>query len=174
MTARAQLQLLHWPIAGVMPIDLAEANGYLVAWQHKLGPVNRPFRSEAFALEIDGRVVDVAVSCSTVSSTVAGFKRSEVVELARLCAEPGNRWANRVMLRIWREVLAPRWKCWPVRAAVSYSKNALHRGDLYRADGWEKVRDDCGSGGGGQWSEKRDAADPLSGNKTLWLWRYAA
>lgn len=173
MSAAPQLRLFEAPIAGVNPVSPDEANNRLVAWQHKLGAVNRPYGSEAFSLEIDGRIIAVAVSASTVSSTVAGYRRQEVVELARLCAEPDNHWANRVLLRIWREVLAPRWAYWPVRAAISYSHNAMHKGGLYRADGWEKIRDDCGSGGGGTYSSKRAATDVVAGKKTLWVWRYA-
>lgn len=174
MTAPAQLPLLHAPIAAIEPIDVNEANALLVAWAHKLGPCERPFGQEAFAFLIDGKYRGVAVSASTVSSTVAGFRRQEVVELARLAAEPGNRWLNRVTLRIWREVLGPRWAYWPVKAAVSYSKNAMHRGDIYRTDGWEKVSEDCGSSGGGTYSTKRATGDALAGSKTLWLWRYVA
>lgn len=173
MTALAQLSLIHAPIAGVEPIDIDAANEMLVAWSHKLGACERPFRQEAYGLTVDGLVRCVAISASVVSSTVAGYRRNEVVELARLCAEPGNAWVNRVLLRLWRELLAPRWHCWPVRAAISYSHNAHHKGELYRADGWEKVRDDCGSSGGGTYSSKRAASDPLSGKKTLWVWRYA-
>lgn len=101
---------------------------------------------------------------------VAGFRRTEVVELARLGAKV--RWANRVLLRLWREVCAPSWPCWPVRAAVSYSVNALHSGNLYRFDGWEKVREDCGSGGGGTYSTRRLPGTSLHGRKTLWVYRY--
>ena len=93
-----------------------------------------------------------------------------MVELARLGASVP--WASRVILRLWRETCAPRWKCWPVRAAVSYSHNAMHTGNLYRFDGWRPVRDDCGSSGGGSWSRPRYATDVVHGKKTLWLWRY--
>lgn len=168
-----QLRLLDLPMVGLMPIEVDEANQLLVAWQHKLGPCNRPFRQEAFALELDGRPISLAISASAVSATVGGYARTEVVELARLCALPGNRWANRVMLRLWREVCAPRWACWPVRAAISYSKNAEHRGDLYRCDGWERLQEDCGSSGGGTWSRRREPGEPVDGTKTLWVWRYA-
>lgn len=190
MTANAIQARMPFPIVGLTPIEPAEANAYLREWGHKLGPVNRPFRMEAWALEVDGRPVCVAVSASTVSSEVAAYRdepgpdgkprrvevgrwrRTEAVELARLCAEPGNTWVNRAMLRLWREVLAPRWACWPVKAAISYSKNATHTGDLYRFDGWEKCQEDAGSSGGGRHSRKRCATDAVYGPKTLWVWRY--
>lgn len=168
----AQPMLFDLPVAGVYPIPLRDANDLLVAWQHKLGPLNRPFRNEAWSLMVDGDPVAVATSSSIVHGPVAGFSTQQVVELSRLCALPGNRWANRIMLRMWREVCAPRWECWPVQAAVSYSHNAMHAGDIYRTDGWTKVRDDAGSSGGGAWSRKRYAGDAVLGKKSLWIWRY--
>jgi hypothetical protein len=174
VTAPAQLALLHAPMLGLVPYQIDDANRLLVEWEHKLGACERPFRSEAFALELDGRPVAIAISASVVSNSVAGYKRQEVVELARLGRSPDAPWVLRVMLRIWREVCAPRWVCWPVRAAISYHKQAWHSGDIYRFDGWERVRDDCGSSGGGAWSRQRYAGDPARGRKTLWVWRYTA
>ena len=182
MSATAMdLPLLDVPMAGLYPIPLAEANALLVKWGHKLGPVKRPFRSEAFGLTVDGRTCAVAISASTVSNTAAGYRRDQLVELARLASsEP---WGNRVMLRFWRELCAPRWKCWPVLAAISYSQNALHRGDIYRFDGWEKVSDKAGNANPGKHgfasAERRQkgteyATAPIKGAKTLWLWRYPA
>ncbi len=164
--------LLAVPISALMPILPEDANHLLVEWGHRLGPVNRPFRQEAYTLELHGRPISVAVSASIVSNTVAGYARTEVVELARLCSAPGSAWATRVMLRLWREACAPVWNCWPVRAAISYSHNAMHKGDIYRFDQWEKVREDCGSNGGGSWSRPRYASDAVKGSKTLWVWRY--
>jgi hypothetical protein len=153
-----------------MSVD--EANDLLVAWGHRLGRCERPFHSEAYALELDSRPLAVAISASAVSNTVAGYRRQEVVELARLGRHPDASWVLRVMIRLWRETLAPRWASWPVRAAISYSKNTDVRGDIYRFDGWTKVRDDCGSSGGGAWSRKRYRGDAAHGPKTLWVWRY--
>lgn len=172
LLAVSQPRLMTVPITAVIPIDIDRANALLSQWGHRLGPINRPFRMEAYAFEIDGSPVNVAVSASIVSSTVAGYQCQEVVELARLCADPAFAWSNRVMLRLWRETLAPRWKCWPVKAAISYSHNAMHRGDLYRFDGWTKIREDAGKSGGGAWSRPRYATDAVMGSKTLWLWRY--
>lgn len=169
-----QLRLLDVPIVGLMPCDVGKANDLLVAWGHRLGEVHRPFGMQAFVLEWQGAPISVAVSASIVSATVAGYHRGEVVECARLCSDPAHAWATRVMLRLWRETCGPLWPYWPVKAAISYSQNAHHRGDLYRFDSWEKVRDDCGSSGGGAWSRKRYATDVVMGKKTLWLWRYEA
>lgn len=157
-------QLISLPLAGLTPIGIDDANRLLVdQWQHKLGACERPFRQEAYALFVDDRPVGVVISASTVSDTVAGerdgqrveWRRDEVVELARLAGEP---WCSRVLIRLWREVCAQRWDCWPVKAAVSYSHNAMHRGDLYRFDGWTRIRSDAGkSSGGGTWSRKTAA-----------------
>ena len=150
-------------------VDMQDANRLLVEWDHDLGPCRRPFGMEAFALLVRGQAVAVAVSASTVSATVAGYRRDQVVELARQAA--GNEWANRVMIRLWREVCAPAWKHWPVLAAVSYSLHTKS-GNLYRFDGWERAANNAGSAGGGTWSRQRDASERLAGKKTLWVWRY--
>lgn len=160
------------PMAALVPLALRDANTLLAQWEHRLGPVNRPFRSEAFALTLDQSPIAVAVSASIVGGPVAGYRLTEVVELARLCAEPDNRWANRVLLRLWRETCAPRWKCWPVRAAVSYSHNAMHQGHIYRADGWRLVKEDAGATSGT--NHGRMVADSrTAGKKRLWVWEYS-
>lgn len=158
--------------AGLSLITLTDANRLLEAWQHYLGPVNRPFGSQAWALTLDGHPISVAVSASAVSATAAGLRRQELVELARLCTHPEQRWATRPMLRLWREVAARRWPYWPTAAAIAYSQNSRHDGALYRFDGWTKVADDCGSSGGGAWSRPRTAGDATHGRKTLWIYRY--
>jgi hypothetical protein len=162
-------RLLDVPVSGIYPVSLRDANTLLEHWNHRLGPVNRPFRSEPWVLEAHGLPVAVAVSCSIVHGPVAGYMLHEVVELARLAGKPPF---TRPMLRLWREICAPAWQGWTVRAAVSYSHNAMHSGDLYRFDGWEKIRDDAGSGGGGAWSRRRHAGDAVAGRKSLWIWRY--
>ena len=179
MSAAEQLAF-NMPVAGLTKVDLDWANVLLARWGHNLGPVNRPFRSEAWVLEIESVAVAVAVSASIVSEHVTGtdhgeavtLRRDEVVECARLCSDPAQNWATRPMLRLWREVAAPRWACWPVRTAVSYSQNQRHEGNLYRWDGWTKIADNCGSSGGGAWSRKRQAGDAVHGKKSLWIWRY--
>ncbi len=180
MFAVAQPRLLDAPMVALSVLSIDDANRLLVDWEHKLGPVHRPFTQEAYALELDGRPLSVAVSASTVSSHVTGrdgdtevrYGRQEVVELARLASAPEARWANRVMLRLWREVCAQRWRDWPVTAAVSYSHNGLHTGQLYAFDGWRKINSNCGSNGGGTYSRSRSASDAVHGRKSLWLWKY--
>lgn len=172
MTELAQTSLPVGDAVGLSLISLADANGLLELWQHYLGPVNRPFGSQAWALTIDGIPISVAVSASAVSATVAEYSRSDVVELARLCTAPAQRWATRPMLRLWREVAARRWPYWSPRAAIAYSQNARHDGQLYRFDGWTRDNDHAGSNGGGAWSRPRTTTDAVHGRKTLWIYRY--
>lgn len=164
-------------VVGLVPIQLDEANALLEEWGHYLGPVNRPFRSEAWALDLDDHPIAVAVGASAVSDTVGNdtvgrYQRAEVVELARLAAR--ERWATRVMLRLWREVSAPRFRLGPDHpapiAAVAYSQNSRHEGAIYRFDGWTLVTDKAGSSGGGAWSRKRYAGDAAHGRKRCWIW----
>lgn len=149
-------------------------NELLVEWAHNLGPCNRPFGQQGWAFMVDGQPVSVAMSASIVSSTVCELRCQQVVELARLCSKPGKNWATRPMLRLWREVCGPRWPYWPVEAAISYSQNARHQGDIYRFDGWERFTETAGSSGGGTWSTPRVEGDPHEGSKSGWVWRYGA
>lgn len=166
-----QLALAPAAVAGLHRVEMAEANDLLARWEHYLGPCRRPFHQEGFVLVAAGRPVSVAVSASAVAAETAGYERRQLVELARLCS--GEPWATRVMLRLWREVLAPTWESWPVDAAIAYSQNARHDGRLYRFDGWTRVTDRAGSsGGGGGWSTSRTGGHVARGTKTLWLWCY--
>jgi antitoxin VapB len=161
------------PICGFYPITNDHANELLVKWKHKLGPCNRPFRMEVFALVVNDEPVSVAISASIVHGPVYGYQVHEVLELARLASSNG--WANRVMLRVWRECLAPTYKSWKPKAVVSYSHNALHSGDIYRFDGWKKVKDDCGTDGkGGNWGRRGEGYEnvALHGKKSLWVYEY--
>jgi hypothetical protein len=188
--AAEQLSFLI-PVAGLTPVSKDRANYLLAKWEHYLGPVSRPFGTECWALEVESEAVAVAVSASTVSEHVAyhqtipvwqagggcqvgkltyrvRLRRDQIVELAR-------QWATQPMLRLWREIAAPRWPHWPVIAAVAYSQNKRHKGAIYRWDGWTRVADDVGhSGGGGAWARRRYATAAAHGRKSLWLWRYPA
>ena len=166
--------LLTVPVAGLVPVDPTTANALLVRWGHDLGPCRRPFGQEGWTLDIDGIPVSVAMSASTVSDVVempdgTRKRRNQMVELARLCSDPANRWATRPMLRLWREVAGPRWSYWPVTALVSYSTRR-HEGDLYRWDGWTLVKETAGSSGGGTWSTARTDTHAAAGKKRLWVW----
>lgn len=175
-----RLPAISQPLVGLVGVDLDEANALLEEWDHYLGPVERPFPpTDAYVLELEGDPIGVATSDGIVGDTSAGYARAECVELSRLCIRPGDSWATRVLLRLWRERCGPRWSCvkpragLPPLAAVAYSKNDRHEGRIYRFDGWTRVTTTAGSSGGGQWSRKRAKNDAANGAKTLWLWRYA-
>ena len=99
VVSAAQPRLATIPIVALMPINMADANTLLEAWGHYLGACARPFRQEAYALELDGEPVSVGVSASIVSSHIEQWRRDQVVELARLCSAPNAAWATRVVLR---------------------------------------------------------------------------
>ncbi len=139
----------------------------LQQWGHWLGGCNRPFGRQSFGLSIEGEVLSVAVSASTVSETCGGIPRQECVELARLCSAPAHRDLTRPALRLWRKVAPVAWmrKYWAVRALVSYSNAIRHKGDIYRFDGWKKVASVRGSTGGGTYSTPKKA-EP----KAVWVY----
>ena len=168
-----QPRLLDLPMCGVSPVSVDEANGLLIDWSHYLGPINRPCRQDAYVLEVHQEPVSVAVSASIVSPTVEGYQRPEVVELARLCTRPGESWATRVMLRLWRQLCAPLFCGWEIRAAVAYSQNGRHEGNVYRFDGWQRREGRRGHARyGGTWGRHRADDDPMAGTKTLWVYEY--
>ena len=170
-----QPRLLELPMCGVSPMSMVEANALLTEWGHYLGPAKRPCRQEAYALFVADQPVSVAVSASIVSPRVEHYRRGEVVELARLCTKPGESWATRVMLRLWRELCAPLFCGWEVRAAVAYSNNRRHTGDVYRFDGWRQRPGKRGTTrAGGTWGRRIDDDHPGAGPKTLWIWEYGS
>lgn len=167
----SQHALATMPVAGFAPIPVGDANRLIDRWGHNLGACRRPFDKRAWTLDIDGRPISVAIGASIVSDHVDGRDRSEVLELARLCTDPDERWATRIMLRMWRQLAPARWPHWPVKALYAYSQNDRHDGRIYRFDGWTKVTDRAGhSGGGGAWTRPRYASDVAHGPKTLWRW----
>lgn len=161
-----------FPVVGVRSAGRSETDALLQEWEHPLGPCRRPFGQQGWVMEEDGRPLAVAVSASTVSRTVEGYSRQEVVELARLARAPDEPHALRPLLRLWRVYLAPRWPYWPVSAAVAYAMPGT-LGDLYRFDGWERVGRRRKSPGGGTWTIRDPAVSRIGdGIKTLWLYRY--
>lgn len=128
------------PLAVVQEISRDEANGYLVAWGHRLGALERPefAPDRAHALLHHGKAVAVTTA-STLSTPRVGagwecLTRENTIELSRLCA--ARRELTRAMLRLWRELIFP--SLGKVHA-VSYQDAAMHRGDLYRFDGWRRL-----------------------------------
>jgi hypothetical protein len=157
--------MLAPPLIAFEAIELRDLNRCLVAWDHKMGPWNRPTHRGWFhGLLHNGRIVAVAAAGDLIRETCAGLTRSEALELARMCAERPN--LNRVALRLWREFVLPGlaarhgWS-W----AVSYQDAALHSGNLYRFDGWAKL------------GESSSGTDKRSGRrcrrKVIWGWHLA-
>lgn len=169
------------PPVQVSRVKKAAVNRLLSDWEHELGEYRRGFGYEAFTLDVAGEPVAAAVSASTVSTTVEGYHRRHVVELARIARHPEHEHVMRVLLRLWRCYLAPGWDALPWRArqdrrwttqlAVSYQLPGK-TGNLYRFDGWERVGPRKPSKGGGTWT-KAPAVNAIDdGVKVLWVWRY--
>lgn len=152
------------PIVSFDTIDLAEANDLLEVWEHKMGPVNRPFPQDvrAYALRHEGVPVAVVVHASLVRTHVGGglaqLTRENTIELARLCACRPH--LCRVVLRLWREFVFPQL---PAAHAISYQDADLHRGHTYRFDGWRRA--------GYQRAGGTDARSGRKGrNRWIWVW----
>jgi len=152
-------------------VTLDQANELIEAFGHPLGPFNRSFGRQAWGLAIDGKAAAVAVSGSTVGATSAGYKRAQVVDLARIARHPAHPGILRVMLRLWRDYLAGRWDYWPVQAAVSYALPGKE-GNLYRFDGWRFWGYCKPWAGGGTWSRPSRANDMADGVKKLYYYQY--
>jgi hypothetical protein len=151
------------PLISFDVIEKAELNHCLTAWNHKMGPWNRPnFGSEAFhGLRHHDELVAVTAAARLIPEKTADLNRDDTFELGRICAvRPG---LNRVALRIWREFVFPAmcqahgWS-W----VISYQDAVLHSGDLYRFDGWLRL------------AVSRSGTDQRSGrkgrNKVIWGW----
>lgn len=93
------------PLATFDWIEERQADEACRAWGHYLGECERPYRQEWYGLFRDRTLVSVAISASTVGSTCWTYRRTDVVELARLVTHPDHRWATRVCLRLCTEVL---------------------------------------------------------------------
>jgi hypothetical protein len=158
-------------------LERAAANPYLARW-HDLGAETRPYGRQAFGLYFLDELLAIATSGTTVSAGVdrdLGLARTNTIELTRLCRspEPRARGLLRAMLRLWRDLLATAYPpnnsaAAPTDALVSYSLPNKHGGDLYRFDGWLRLRD-CKpwAGGGTRPSAARDR-----GVRPQALWSY--
>jgi hypothetical protein len=158
-----------FPLVSFDLIDDALANEKLVAWGHWLEGCERPFGRQSFGLYVESELLSVAVSASTVNGTCGPYQRQECVELARLCSAPEHRDLTRPALRLWRKVGPAAWAraYWPVRGCVSYQNAVRHTGDIYRHDGWIRVKFARGgkSGPNSTWTRSKEY-DP----KWLWVW----
>lgn len=119
-------------------INRADLNLLLVEWEHRMGPVRRPNSGWSHGLFHDGNPVAVVATDRLIRERVAGFDRTQAIELSRLAAARPD--LTRVVLRLWRAFVFPvicaeAGYVW----AVSYQDAVLHRGDLYRFDGWVTI-----------------------------------
>ncbi|MCA6305679.1 MAG: hypothetical protein IM628_12810 [Phenylobacterium sp.] len=161
--------MLVAPIAHVAAIDREQLNRALVDWGHKMGAWNRPaFGQEWFhGLYHNGQLVAVTGAArlisERVSTSISPLLRTSAFELGRLCASRPH--LCRATLRLWRELIAPgiadehgfRW-------VVSYQDAVLHRGDVYRFDGWVEL---------GRSSSGTDARSGRTGRrKVIWGWAF--
>jgi antitoxin VapB len=152
----------NWfPLVRFEPIASDLCNALLDRWGHKMGPLARPFPSQAHALyHVSDPVCVVTHSCLIAPHVADGLgvlTRENTIEVSRLCAvRPG---LCRVGLRLWREFVFPAlgypW-------ALSYQDADLHSGNTYRFDGWERV------GFSHSGSDKRSGAKGR--NKWIWIW----
>lgn len=129
-----------FPVVTFDSISLARANALLVAWGHRMGPLERGNSAalHCHALFVHGEPVALATSSSLIREHVGGgldfLTRANTIELSRLCArEP---WACRVALRLWREAVFPGTG---YDVAISYQDADLHTGNTYRFDGWRRL-----------------------------------
>lgn len=150
-----------FPLLNFDSVDRAELNARLAEWGHRMGPCRRPHEGWSHGLFSEGEMVAVTAADTLIRERVAGLTRAEALELSRVCASRPE--LCRVVLRLWREFVfrplaAQRGYTW----AVSYQDEALHRGDLYRFDGWLPL------------ARSRSGTDPRSGrrgrDKTIWGW----
>ena len=151
------------PIAHLAAIPMHEVNALLEQWGHKMGPLLRVHSTtmHSHALYAHGQPVALATTSTLICANVGGglkhMTRANTVELSRLCACVP--WANRVMLRMWRELVFPATK---KHYAISYQDSDLHTGNTYRFDGWKRAA----------WA--RGTPDLRSGrqgrNRFIWVW----
>ena len=165
----AQLDL--WPLNASMrclrsprdpfPQSAIDLNLLLVEWGHRMGPVRRPNHGWSHGLFHAGEPVAVVATDRLIRERVAGFERSEAIELSRLATARPD--LSRVVLRLWRAFVFPaicaeggyEW-------AVSYQDAVLHTGNLYRFDGWVTI---------GRSRSGIDSRTARRGrNKVIWGW----
>jgi len=100
-------------------------------------------------LYVAGEPLAVATAGTTASASVdqsVGLNRLNTIELTRLCRSPDPKAKGtlRAMLRLWRDFLAvPSWPFRPdveKRALVTYSLPGKRGDELYRFDGWVRLR----------------------------------
>jgi antitoxin VapB len=157
------VNLLIDPLGSFDLIEREEANECLLRWEHKHGPNNRPqFRAPIdFGLRRRGELLAVATADTLIRPT-CDFTRAEAFELSRLCAAAPR--LTRLMLRLWTELGYPEIvRAWGSPWAISYQDAIKHTGNLYRFDGWLRLRYTTGG------SDPRALGTTVSARKR-WIW----
>lgn len=167
------------PGAGPPPIEVRQlkrkqSNVLTGAW-HDLGAETRLFSYTAFGLYVLDEPIAVATAGTTVNASVeqsAGLNRVNTIELTRICrsSAPHAKGVLRAMLRLWRDFLAvPYWAFRTdveKRALVTYSMPGKKGGNLYRFDGWVRLRDCRPWHGNGTWQNGSRVGTP----EGLWVY----
>lgn len=159
MIVARQAKLID-PLISFDEIDRVHLNRCLQRWEHRMGPLHRPFAQfdRCFALFHEAETVAVVAHSRLIGAVVAGISREQACEVARVCAARPD--LCRVVLRLWREFVFPSLKKpW----AISYQDAALHSGHLYRFDGWVRLgssRSGTDARGGGRKGR----------SKVIWGW----
>ncbi|HEY0983544.1 hypothetical protein [Schlesneria sp.] len=159
-----------FPLVTFDEILLEQANNALLAWGHKMGPINRPMNGSvvsgggdtAHGLMFEGELVAVTTTSTLIRSNVAArpdLNRTNTIELSRLCSCSPH--LCRVALRLWREFV---FKPLQIPFAISYQDKKLHTGATYKNDGWSRI------------GESRSGPDTRSGRqgRSKVIWMYAA
>lgn len=158
----------------IRQVNRKESNPLVRAW-HDLGEETRLFSYTAFVLYVLAEPVAVATAGTTVSASVDqsfGLNRLNTIELTRICRSdtPRAKGVLRAMLRLWRDFLAVPYWSWRTdvekRALVTYSLPGKKGGDLYRFDGWVRLRACRPWHGGGTWQTGSRVGTPEA------LWAY--
>ena len=195
-----QLTMRLSPVVAFYQVGIAEAEELLIAWRHPLHlpnddyphgrPYTRPFGSMAFVMEDRGRRAAAVILASTINTSVnktQGLHRYNTVDLARIARNPDRRDQQclRAVLRIARDYLVPLWlgtyPKWDARSAElsgqpqidALSSTSLPGtpGNLYRFDGFDRIRVSTGAKGGGH--QRPSAANTIhDGARGLWIYRY--
>jgi hypothetical protein len=135
------MPLLIDPFVSLDLIDREEMNRCLVAWDHKMGPLNRPEYTAPidYALWQNGKPIAI-VAADTLIRDTCGFTRADAFEMSRMCAAPGHRGLSSLMMRLWRAFAYPEIvRVWGSPWVISYQDAVRHSGNLYRYDGWLKL-----------------------------------
>jgi hypothetical protein len=160
------------PPITIRQVKRKQSNPLVGAW-HDLGEETRLFSYTAFVLYVLDEPVAVATAGTTVSSSVdqsLGLDRLNTVELTRICRSntPRAKGVLRAMLRLWRDFLAVPYWTWRTdvdkRALVTYSLPGKKGGDLYRFDGWVRLRPCRPWHGPGKWQSGSRVGTP----EALW------